>query len=117
MSDDIESQMSGEPAVVTRASPPARMLAAGVRAYQVLRAGRPSPCRFDPSCSSYALEALSGHGAVRGSWLAVRRLARCHPWGGQGWDPVPPARRRSAPPATGGATPGATGPAMSRKVA
>jgi uncharacterized protein len=66
-----------------------RPLAGIVRAYQVLRAGRPSPCRFDPSCSAYTLEALRTHGAVKGSYLAARRLGRCHPWGGQGWDPVP----------------------------
>ncbi len=47
-------------------------------------------CRFQPSCSEYALDALSMHGAARGSWLTLRRLARCHPWGGEGWDPVPP---------------------------
>lgn len=47
-------------------------------------------CRFQPSCSEYALDALSMHGAARGSWLTLRRLVRCHPWGGQGWDPVPP---------------------------
>jgi putative membrane protein insertion efficiency factor len=70
-------------------SPVARALHAVVRGYQRVRAGRPSPCRFDPSCSTYALEALELHGAVRGSWLTVRRLARCHPWGGHGWDPVP----------------------------
>ena len=52
-------------------------------------AGRPSPCRYDPSCSTYALEALERHGAARGTWLTLRRLARCHPWGGMGWDPVP----------------------------
>jgi uncharacterized protein len=46
-------------------------------------------CRFDPTCSHYALEALSKHGALRGSLLTLRRLARCHPWGGQGYDPVP----------------------------
>ncbi|MFC7333751.1 membrane protein insertion efficiency factor YidD [Rhodocista pekingensis] len=46
-------------------------------------------CRYVPSCSEYALDALSKHGAVRGSWLAVRRILRCHPWGGSGWDPVP----------------------------
>lgn len=63
-----------------------------VRGYQYLAAGRPSPCRFDPSCSSYAIDALTTHGAVRGTWLAIRRLARCHPWGGQGYDPVPPVR-------------------------
>jgi putative membrane protein insertion efficiency factor len=50
-------------------------------------------CRFEPTCSSYAIEALKEHGAWRGSWLAARRLARCHPWGGCGCDPVPPAVR------------------------
>jgi hypothetical protein len=72
---------------------PARALAVPVKAYRAVRRGRPSPCRFDPSCSTYALEALARHGAVRGSWLSVRRLARCHPWGGHGWDPVPPNPR------------------------
>lgn len=50
-------------------------------------------CRFFPSCSAYALEAVQVHGAVRGSWLAARRLARCHPWTDGGVDPVPPGRR------------------------
>ncbi len=70
-------------------SAPARLLHLLVRMYRRLAAGRISPCRFDPSCSSYALEALECHGARRGSWLTIRRLARCHPWGGMGWDPVP----------------------------
>lgn len=70
-------------------SPVARGLRAVVRGYQKLTAGRPSPCRFDPSCSSYALEAFERHGAARGVWLTIRRLARCHPWGDMGWDPVP----------------------------
>jgi len=48
-------------------------------------------CRYYPSCSAYALEAVSTHGAVKGSWLAARRLARCHPWAAGGVDPVPPA--------------------------
>ncbi|MDZ7674720.1 MAG: membrane protein insertion efficiency factor YidD [Acidimicrobiales bacterium] len=60
-----------------------------VRGYQWLFAGRISPCRYVPSCSTYAREALAAHGAVRGTWLAVRRLGRCHPWGGHGYDPVP----------------------------
>jgi len=70
-------------------TPFARPLHASVRAYRALAAGRPSPCRFEPSCSSYALEALERHGAATGSWLTLRRVVRCHPWGGTGWDPVP----------------------------
>ena len=49
----------------------------------------PPSCRFQPSCSAYAITALQRYGAARGSWLAVKRLLRCHPWGGQGPDPVP----------------------------
>jgi putative membrane protein insertion efficiency factor len=49
----------------------------------------PPSCRFQPSCSAYAITALRRYGALRGSWLAARRLARCHPWGGSGPDPVP----------------------------
>ncbi|HET6950225.1 MAG TPA: membrane protein insertion efficiency factor YidD [Acidimicrobiales bacterium] len=70
-------------------TPVARVLHRCVRIYQRVTAGRPSPCRYVPSCSNYALDALEAHGAVRGSALAVRRLFRCHPWGGHGWDPVP----------------------------
>ena len=72
-----------------RMSPPARLTAALVRGYQWVFAGRISPCRYVPSCSSYALEALEVHGFARGSWLSIRRLGRCHPWGASGWDPVP----------------------------
>lgn len=49
----------------------------------------PPSCRYSPSCSAYAIEALSRYGALRGSWLAAKRLSRCHPWGGSGHDPVP----------------------------
>lgn len=49
-------------------------------------------CRFEPSCSLYALEALRIHGPIRGVWFALKRIGRCHPWGGCGHDPVPPAR-------------------------
>ncbi len=74
-------------------SPPKRALSVSligmVRAYQLLRAGRLSPCRFFPSCSSYAIEAIETHGPARGSWLALRRLSRCRPLGGRGFDPVP----------------------------
>jgi len=46
-------------------------------------------CRFQPSCSAYTLEALQRHGAIRGGWLALCRILKCHPWGGSGYDPVP----------------------------
>ena len=49
----------------------------------------PPACRYHPSCSAYAIEAVSRYGAAHGGWLALRRLARCHPWGGHGFDPVP----------------------------
>lgn len=58
--------------------------------YQYLAGGRPPVCRYVPSCSNYAIDALEGHGMVRGSWLALRRLVRCNPWGRTGWDPVRP---------------------------
>ena len=67
----------------------ARSLDALIRLYQQLSAGRPSPCRYVPSCSTYAREAIAHHGAGRGSWLTIRRLVRCAPWGGHGYDPVP----------------------------
>lgn len=49
----------------------------------------PPVCRFTPTCSQYAVEAITRHGVVKGSWMALRRIARCHPWGGSGYDPVP----------------------------
>jgi putative membrane protein insertion efficiency factor len=49
----------------------------------------PPACRYTPSCSEYGLEAVTRYGALKGGWLTVRRLMRCHPWGGRGYDPVP----------------------------
>jgi putative membrane protein insertion efficiency factor len=49
-------------------------------------------CRYEPSCSAYAIDAIRAHGALRGGWLAVKRIGRCHPWGGCGLDPVPPGK-------------------------
>jgi uncharacterized protein len=61
-----------------------------IRGYQVgISPFLPPACRFTPTCSEYAAEAIRRHGSARGSWLAARRLARCHPWGGSGPDPVP----------------------------
>ena len=66
-----------------------RILHYVVRVYQRASGGRPTPCRFVPTCSNYALDALEEHGASRGVVLIAGRLCRCHPWGGHGWDPVP----------------------------
>jgi putative membrane protein insertion efficiency factor len=74
-------------------SPIARALHVAVRAYRRVTRDRPSPCRYAPTCSAYALEALEQHGAIRGAWLAARRIGRCHPWGGSGFDPVPDVAR------------------------
>jgi putative membrane protein insertion efficiency factor len=74
----------------------ARILLRGVNLYQRLSAHKPSPCRYTPSCSEYAREALEQHGAPRGTWLTIRRLARCHPFGGSGFDPVPPPAAHAA---------------------
>ena len=66
------------------------LLAALIRAYQrVISPALPASCRFHPSCSQYALEAVTRYGALKGSWLAARRLARCHPFHPGGFDPVP----------------------------
>ena len=68
----------------------AHIVALPVRAYRLIF----SPCvgfncRYQPTCSAYALEALEKHGAIRGTWLTAHRIARCHPWGGDGYNPVP----------------------------
>ena len=71
--------------------PAGAALAVLVRGYQLLvRPILPPACRFEPSCSAYAIEALQRHGALRGVELAAWRILRCNPWGGCGYDPVPP---------------------------
>ena len=67
----------------------ARVELAVVRSYQRLAVNRRPSCRYWPTCSDYAAQAIARHGAWRGTIMAVRRLARCHPWGGYGADPVP----------------------------
>ena len=67
-----------------------RILCVLIRAYQLVISPVLAPsCRFAPSCTEYARQAVAHHGALRGGWLSVRRLLRCHPWGGMGYDPVP----------------------------
>jgi uncharacterized protein len=71
-------------------SPAAFLLSLPVRAYRLIASpwvGR--SCRYHPTCSAYAMEALEKHGALKGGWLAARRILRCHPWGGSGIDNVP----------------------------
>ena len=91
---------------------PARFLVRVLRAYQFVSRRLPNHCRYDPTCSVYASDAIATWGAARGSVLALRRLGRCHPWGGCGYDPVPaptpdrrPSRRstpdRDVPPRVG----------------
>ncbi|MDR1584639.1 MAG: membrane protein insertion efficiency factor YidD [Prevotellaceae bacterium] len=50
---------------------------------------KPASCRYTPTCSQYAVEAVKKHGVIKGVWLAAKRILRCHPWGGSGYDPVP----------------------------
>lgn len=61
-----------------------------IRFYQlVISPLMPAACRFEPTCSTYALQALDKHGLFKGGWLAIKRIASCHPWGKSGYDPVP----------------------------
>lgn len=79
-------------------SPVALALRALIWGYRVMVSPFFAPsCRYLPTCSEYAAEAVSRHGAARGGWLAVRRIARCNPWGGSGYDPVPPPAQAGDP--------------------
>jgi len=73
----------------------ARAVMLPIRGWRLISANLAPRCRYEPSCSQYALEALDRHGAGRGLWLAARRIGRCHPWGGYGPDPVPETNTRS----------------------
>ena len=74
-----------------------RFLLFWIRAYQAgLSPILPASCRYTPTCSEYAREAVERHGAARGSWLAMKRLGRCHPFGGHGHDPVPDSQENAA---------------------
>ena len=86
------TEFSGaSPAIGRR--PLVRLLVGAIAFYQAVRRGRPTPCRFVPSCSEYGREALETHGAARGLALTARRLGRCRPGGGDGIDLVPPRRQ------------------------
>ena len=68
----------------------AKILTSMIRGYRYLLSPFLAPsCRYQPTCSKYALDALNEHGAIKGGYLAIRRVFRCHPWGGSGYDPVP----------------------------
>ncbi|MCG9125850.1 membrane protein insertion efficiency factor YidD [Laribacter hongkongensis] len=67
-----------------------RIVLALIRFYQLaISPWLPPRCRYQPTCSQYAIEAVQKHGALKGGWLALRRIGRCHPWGRSGYDPVP----------------------------
>ncbi len=68
---------------------PRTVVAGFIKLYQVMASPFPSPCRHTPSCSMYTLEAVRKYGALRGCWLGVRRISRCHPFSQGGYDPVP----------------------------
>jgi putative membrane protein insertion efficiency factor len=75
---------------------PRRVAAGLIHAYRWATAGFPRRCRYEPTCSAYALEAINEYGLVRGGWLAIRRIGRCHPWAPGGIDRVPAPKTRAA---------------------
>lgn len=89
---------------------PRHLLRGLIRLYQLFLSPLLGPsCRFTPTCSAYAMEALQQHGVVAGGWLALKRILRCHPWGGMGYDPVPSPRTASPRSGTVRGTGAATG--------
>jgi len=82
---------------------------AAVRAYRrFISPLKPPCCRYLPTCSEYAVEAFQIHGVVKGGWLSTRRICRCHPWGGHGYDPVPPVSPTGSAPAAEAPSPAPT---------
>jgi len=66
-----------------------------IRFYQIaISPYTPASCRFSPTCSQYSIEALETHGLFQGGWLAIKRISKCHPWGGSGYDPVPEKKEK-----------------------
>ena len=104
----VDSRLRGNDKTRGMDNPPsilARLMIAGVRGYQsTLGPVMGGHCRFTPTCSVYAIDALRTPGAFKGGWLTVRRLLRCQPWGGMGYDPVPerPAGANERPISAGG---------------
>jgi putative membrane protein insertion efficiency factor len=95
MKDNGRQQQGTRRQPLARSAPgwPARLLMLPITGYRRLVSPVLGPrCRFAPSCSEYALEAIAEHGALRGLWLAAARIARCHPFNPGGYDPVPPAK-------------------------
>lgn len=102
---------SGQPPRITRPGPLARVLRGAavlpIRAYaRWISPWTPATCRFRPTCSGYALEAIERHGVLRGSWLGMRRILRCHPYSDPGIDPVPGSHHERCTPAHARLRPG-----------
>ncbi|HEY2595402.1 MAG TPA: membrane protein insertion efficiency factor YidD [Chloroflexota bacterium] len=86
----MSATVSPPPSVQSLKFVPRRVLMGLIWVYQsTIGPALPPACRYQPTCSHYAYTAIERHGALRGTWLAARRLARCQPWGGSGYDPVP----------------------------
>ncbi len=97
-SEPTFAKHSTEPTSSNSCGVGAKALLRVIAFYQKFTSGRPSPCRFYPSCSNYALEAIAEHGAIRGTGLAIRRVSRCRPLGPHGVDLVPESRRKTRSP-------------------